>query len=600
MIFQDSYITEAGTALFARVTAGNGHIVWTGAATSGLNTDSYTDEQMCEITTATFGNLTSTGCATSTIMDSSHNTVHVQCEMSNADASGYARTFGIWAKIEGDAEDVLAIVARCGSGVTPIYINAFSQGRIALFVDFSVEIDNHQSQSVSVLESYYATAQALAATNRIVERMSPVEFRRFKTLSQALGNVEDGEVFCVQPKPLGETVQIQGLVSAITNEVCKAGVLCVGYNYILVLIEPYVSSQDPHPYDHYWIAAYKADELFQGNTTPAKLFTFTNMTEYPIVKDIVKLMVTPANEEHIFILDCSESKDYWDPDHPTQSARTFTLRGIDTDLIIELEHDMAMLQLDWTPCGLFGMYCYPALATDGSVITDAYLKKVMSVSNTGTLVTRYVSQSVSVYPAYSMQLDADMLRQIKPFKVQGIVFDGMEIVTVYDILSVDESPFDSNSVMIAWIDNIEAQNCTASHLNITNFKLVPCANRLLFNAGLFDGALDYTFYEAYYLTTLEQCYGLSNVDLTTVCGIDCKGVVVVDNVENVLCRKSLDDYSRRERAYNSLSGWECFCFGFGTGYYDRSTDTMTLRTPSGDFTKMLCAGGKIYPYMLRV
>ena len=604
MILDNGYITTAGAQFLARADATGKRITWTRCTVTDDRLDTLNAAALRALTA--LAGTTQDGAVLASVSSVQESDIALSCNVTNEGLlSGLTcYGFGIWAQLDGDLSDTLVFVAAAAG--TPTTLNAEIYGLIRIYIDVTLSVSDFNQTQVLIVPGGMAPQSALAATNAAVEantqavlELKKYYSRKFKSLSQALGNVEDGEVFCVQPKPLGETVQIQGLVSEITNEVCTAGVLAVGYGYILIQIAPYSASQDPHPYDHYWIAAYKADKLFEGNTTPAKLFTLTGMTEYPVVKDIVKLTVTPDDEEHIFFLDRSETKNYWDPVYTTQSAYTYTLHGIDTNLTIELDHDMAMLQLNWTPCGLFGMYCYPALATDGSVITDAYLKKVLSVSTGGTLVTRYVSQSISVYPSYSLQPDADMLRQIQPFDVQGIVYDGMEIVTAFDILSVNEVPFDSNSVMIAWIDKLSTQNCTAYHLSVTNFKIIPCANRLLLNTGLFDGAYAWQVYDVFDLQTMEQCYGLYDADLSTVRGVDCKGIVVNDGMNNVV-RKSLDDYNRKDRAYNSETGWECFCFGFGTGYYNRYTDTLTLKTPSGDFTKMLCEGGKIYPYIYRV
>ena len=232
MIFQDSFITEAGTALLARVTAGEGNLVWTTAATSSLDTESYSEEDMEGITAETFGAFTSSGWATSTLRDGSNNTVDVQCELSNDSENGYARTFGVWAKVEGDAEDVLILVARCGAGVTPININPVAQGMVRLFVDFTLEIDDHQAQAIAVTESYYASAQALAATNRVVEDVSTHYFRMYRNVWEALALSSEGEKFVFfqdTDSPIEFTSIDEDTFGMITIQACYDGLLFCWY-----------------------------------------------------------------------------------------------------------------------------------------------------------------------------------------------------------------------------------------------------------------------------------------------------------------------------------------------------------------------------------
>ena len=161
MLFRESFITDAGSRLLARATAQEGAVIWTAAATSSLNSDAMTDAQMNALDTATFGTKTSSGAVTNAIVNDEQSSVSIHCELTNEDYDGLARTFGVWAKIDGDAQDVLAVVARCGTGVTPTTINPASEGVVRAFVDFTLTITDSQAQAVQVTEGYYATSTAL-------------------------------------------------------------------------------------------------------------------------------------------------------------------------------------------------------------------------------------------------------------------------------------------------------------------------------------------------------------------------------------------------------------------------------------------------------
>lgn len=161
MLFKDSYITDAGATLLARAIAQNGALVWTRAATSSLNSDGYTTSQMNALNDQTFGTLTSSGAVTNAIVNDEQTSASIYAEVTNEHYDGVARTFGAWAKIEGDVSDVLVVVARCGADVTPTTINPASEGVVKAFVDFTLLISAEQAQAVEASEGYYATAAAL-------------------------------------------------------------------------------------------------------------------------------------------------------------------------------------------------------------------------------------------------------------------------------------------------------------------------------------------------------------------------------------------------------------------------------------------------------
>lgn len=163
MLFRESFITDAGSTLLARAAAGNGAIVWTRAATSNADTDSDSTadmNRMTDITKSVSDSYTSSGAVTNALVNDARTSVSIYAELTNETYSGAACTFGAWAKIQGDANDVLVIVARCG-GATPTTINPASEGVVKAFVDFTLQISAEQAQAVAVGEGYYATAAAL-------------------------------------------------------------------------------------------------------------------------------------------------------------------------------------------------------------------------------------------------------------------------------------------------------------------------------------------------------------------------------------------------------------------------------------------------------
>lgn len=161
MLFRDSFITINGTEILARATAQN-KLIWTKCKTTDLNSDSMSSAEMNALTDATIGSATSTGSVTNSIVNDAGNTTTLYCELNNNEAHGYARTFAVWGKIDGDTEEVIIVVARCGSGVTPVYINDASEGSVKAFVNFSLEITAEQVSAVQVQETdYYASNSAL-------------------------------------------------------------------------------------------------------------------------------------------------------------------------------------------------------------------------------------------------------------------------------------------------------------------------------------------------------------------------------------------------------------------------------------------------------
>lgn len=210
MLFTDSFITDDGVLLFARATA-QSKLLWTRAATSSKDTDSYTIAQMNALNTDSFGPFTSSGSVTNAIVNDAQSSASIYSELTNAEYSGSANLFGAWAKIEGDQDDVLVIVARCGAGVTPTVINPASDGIVKAFVDFELQISAVQAQSLEVTESnYYATSQALEDEQDARESLA----QRIVTTHSAEDPTTGDDQTILGTKTFQGTVVLEGALSA--------------------------------------------------------------------------------------------------------------------------------------------------------------------------------------------------------------------------------------------------------------------------------------------------------------------------------------------------------------------------------------------------
>lgn len=172
MIFSESFITNDGYSLFNRAASTNKSIIWGSVYTSSLDSDGFSDEVMHAMTSANFGTYTSSGSVTSSFFDTSSNISHIYCDLNNRTYDGVARTLGIWAKIQGDSQSVLVVVARCGTGTVPTTVNPISRGLLRVQVDVSITFTDYQAQSIEVISGYYAPAQALQENNN---RLSQIE-----------------------------------------------------------------------------------------------------------------------------------------------------------------------------------------------------------------------------------------------------------------------------------------------------------------------------------------------------------------------------------------------------------------------------------------
>lgn len=222
MLFRESFITDKGAELLARATAQGGQIVWTTTKTSNCNTDgdsASTMNHMTDIVKTEQDSYTSSGSVTNAIVlppsatdDGSQSSAAIFCELTNETYDGLARTFGAWAKIQGDQTDVLAIVARCGTGVTPTYINPVSEGLVKAFVDFTLKVSAEQAQAVQSAEGYYATATALNTEVYAREQATS----RMVTTHSATSTTDGDDQTILGTKTFSSGIVANGGVSATT------------------------------------------------------------------------------------------------------------------------------------------------------------------------------------------------------------------------------------------------------------------------------------------------------------------------------------------------------------------------------------------------
>ena len=175
MQFDSSYITTAGSALFARATASTSGgtstpIVWGSVYTSSVDMRALQPEQIRALTSIPESERSSSGSVTSArhdVIDGNH-VAKLECEIKNEQYSGIAYAIGVYAKLQGDADEVLAAIARVDTnGSDPDTVPA--SGDYWAIIDFILTVRDDQLNLLEAPASYYASAQALQKlTNRVV------------------------------------------------------------------------------------------------------------------------------------------------------------------------------------------------------------------------------------------------------------------------------------------------------------------------------------------------------------------------------------------------------------------------------------------------
>ena len=175
MQFDSSYITTAGSELFARATASASSnvshpIVWGSVYTSKTDMRSLTQEEMRALTSIPENERSSSGSVTSArhdVIDGNH-VVKLECEINNMQYHGSAYAIGVYAKLDSDSNEVLAAIARVDTnGSTPDIIQ--QSGEYLAIIDFAIAIRDDQFNIQKVDSSYYASAKSMQdLVNRVV------------------------------------------------------------------------------------------------------------------------------------------------------------------------------------------------------------------------------------------------------------------------------------------------------------------------------------------------------------------------------------------------------------------------------------------------
>ena len=175
MQFDSSYITTAGSELFARATASASSnvshpIVWGSVYTSKTDMRSLTQEEMRALTSIQENERSSSGSVTSArhdVIDGNH-IVKLECEINNRQYHGGAYAIGVYAKLDSDSDEVLAAIARVDTnGSTPDIIQ--QSGEYLAIIDFAIAIRDDQFNIQKVDSSYYASAKSMQdLANRVV------------------------------------------------------------------------------------------------------------------------------------------------------------------------------------------------------------------------------------------------------------------------------------------------------------------------------------------------------------------------------------------------------------------------------------------------
>ena len=175
MQFDSSYITTAGSELFARAAASTNSsmshpIVWGSVYTSKTDMRSLTREEMRALTSIPENERSSSGGVTSArhdVIDGNH-VVKLECEINNRQYHGSAYAIGVYAKLDSDSNEVLTAIARVDTnGSTPDIIQP--SGEYIAIIDFAIAIRDDQFNIQKVDSSYYASAKSMQdLANRVV------------------------------------------------------------------------------------------------------------------------------------------------------------------------------------------------------------------------------------------------------------------------------------------------------------------------------------------------------------------------------------------------------------------------------------------------
>lgn len=201
MIFEDTYITDAGQALLTRAVSGT-KIIWGECGCfqhAGIN--EMSDAEVNALTA--LNGMCARGQATATFeINGDEKNAHVTCQCSNTEvgcSAGQALAFGLWAKLEGDEEEMLVAIARTGS-YTPTTFPSYDmanphQTRLIGVVELTITIRRDAATTIRINPALYAHANDLQteieARQDLQDRFEQIEGRVVTT--HAYGSSTTGD-----------------------------------------------------------------------------------------------------------------------------------------------------------------------------------------------------------------------------------------------------------------------------------------------------------------------------------------------------------------------------------------------------------------------
>ena len=164
MIFQRASITTAGRDLIARAIAGS-TIIWGKCGCYSEDLNSATQGEINEKETLTGEVATGGASAVFEMEAEGTGRAKIKCQVNNESedvSAGFAKTFGLWAKIQGDAEEVLVVIAVTGEH-QPTYFPECTDAttRLIGLLDMTIAVQTGAASTISIISSLYALASDL-------------------------------------------------------------------------------------------------------------------------------------------------------------------------------------------------------------------------------------------------------------------------------------------------------------------------------------------------------------------------------------------------------------------------------------------------------
>lgn len=213
MHFDVTTLTQAGRNLLTKASAGE-RIIW---GKCGCFTQSRPG------TTATYltGKVASGNAVAA--YRTSENTTHISCTADNTESgmsAGYANSFGLWAKLDGDEDETLVMVGYVTTTPAtyfPLYRGAST--RVGVVVNISVSVSDETISSINLDLSEHALATDLQAEIETREAADNERWHIYKDYWEALEKSKDGEWFSIgNDKPRVAKITKYGAIDLTTSE----------------------------------------------------------------------------------------------------------------------------------------------------------------------------------------------------------------------------------------------------------------------------------------------------------------------------------------------------------------------------------------------